>query len=149
MGKVAEHRGVALPPERAYALWTDLRRWPTFVEGFARAERADGWPGEGAKLVWESVPGGRGTVTERVREASPPGRLVTDVYEERLEGRQTVTFQPEDGGSRARIDLDYTLLVGGPLRSVTDVLFVRRALRESLARTLARFGAEATEEAGL
>ena len=149
MGKVGEHRGVELGPERAFELWTDLGRWPTFVEGFAHAERADGWPGEGAKLVWRSVPGGRGTVTEKVLESRPAERIVTLVIEERLEGTQTVTFEPEEGGARIRIDLDYRLVGGGPLSGVTDVLFVRRALRDALARTLNRFRAEAAEEGSL
>jgi hypothetical protein len=32
---------------------------------------------------------------------------------------------------------------------VADVLFIRRALRDSLARTVARFAVEAEDEAGL
>src|SRR3954465_9029211 len=43
---------VPLAPDEAYALWTDVSRWPTFIDGFARADRIDdAWPGEGAKLV--------------------------------------------------------------------------------------------------
>ena len=33
--------------------------------------------------------------------------------------------------------------------AVTDMLFIRRALRDSLERTLRRFAVEAEEEAGL
>ena len=149
MGRALEARTVDLPPERAFALWTDLRRAPSFVEGFAHVEEADGWPGKGAKLVWTSVPGGRGRVSERVLESVPPERLVTQVFEERLEGRQTVTFEPAEEGARVTIELDWKLLGAGPLGFLTDALFVRRAQREALARTLRRFGAEAAEEASL
>ena len=60
---------MALEPEAALALWTDPSRWATFVEGFARVlERDEDWPAEGAKVVWESMPDGRGRVTEKVVE---------------------------------------------------------------------------------
>jgi hypothetical protein len=36
---------VPLEPESAMRLWTDVDRWPSFVEGFARElERSPGWP---------------------------------------------------------------------------------------------------------
>jgi hypothetical protein len=151
-----ERTGVDLPPRRAAELWTDVRRWPTFVEGFARVlELAGHWPEEGAKVVWESIPGGRGRVTERVREWRPPdgdgdGRLVTQVFELALTGTQTVEFAAgEDGGSAVGLELDYRLAKEGPLAWLTDLLFIRRALTASLGRTLRRFATEAAEEAGL
>ena len=64
MGVAREATTVPLARERAFALWTDLTRWPTFVDGFGHVDRVDeGWPGEGAKLVWRSGPAGRGVVT--------------------------------------------------------------------------------------
>ena len=45
--------------------------------------------------------------------------------------------------------LDYELSSGGPLRVVADALFIRRALRDSLRRTVHRFAVEAEEEASL
>jgi hypothetical protein len=141
---------VRLDPERAYALWTDVRRWPTFVDGFVRPKRIDDeWPASGAKLVWESTPDGRGTVTERVTDSAPGARLVTDVFEERCTGTQTVSFEPDEDGSLVEIEYDYELAKGGPLRGVTDVLFIRRAQSDALVRTLRRFATEAAEEAAL
>jgi uncharacterized membrane protein len=147
MGRAAETRSLDLPPERAFALWCDLGRWPTFVEGFGHVEEVEGWPERGAKLVWQSVHGGRGRVTERVVEHSPPGRFATQVFEERLEGTQTLSFEPDEQGSRVTIELDYRFLGGGPLGFMTDFFFVRPRQREALARTLRRFAAEAAEEA--
>ena len=150
MGKVREAVVVPLDPDRAYALWSDVRRWPTFIDGFARVERKDdGWPVEGAKLQWQSTPDGRGTVTERVLELEPGRRVVTEVYEERLTGTQTARFEPEEDGARVELELDYELTRGGPLRGVTDVLFIRRAQSDALIRTLRRFATEAAEEAAL
>ena len=151
MGVAREATAVPLPPERAFELWTDLRRWATFVDGFGHVERVDGdWPAEGAKVVWRSGPAGRGVVTERVVASEPGQRLVTQVFEERMEAAQAVAFAPvDDATTRVDIELDYRLTSGGPLRAVTDVLFIRRALTDALRRTLTRFRAEAAEEAAL
>jgi uncharacterized membrane protein len=152
LGLARETITVELPPERALELWTNPRRWPTFVDGFARVTRVQGdWPEEGSRLTWESNPGGRGMVTERVVEYEPgAGRLVTDVFEEALAGRQVASFTAiEGGGTTVEVDLDYKLTQAGVLRRITDVLFIRRALTDSLARTLMRFAREADEEASL
>jgi uncharacterized membrane protein len=55
----------------------------------------------------------------------------------------------EDGRTRVELRLDYELAQSGPLRALADVLFIRRALTQALHRTLARFAAEAAEEAAL
>ncbi len=150
MAVVREAIATALPPGRAYELWIDVRRWPTFVDGFKHAERIDErWPGEGAKLVWRSTPDGRGIVTERVTDSVEGRRLVTHVFEERLTGTQTVTFEPDEAGSLVELELDYELVKGGPLSGITDVLFIRRAQTDALRRTLRRFATEAAEEAAL
>jgi uncharacterized membrane protein len=140
-----------LDPGAAFELWTNLRRWPSFVDGFGHVERVDeSWPAAGAKLVWRSRPAGRGIVTERVVESSPGERLVTQVLEERMTGTQSVRFKAsEDSGTEVDIELRYELTSGGPLRGVTDFLFIRRAERDSLRRTLRRFAVEAAEEAGM
>jgi uncharacterized membrane protein len=114
-------------------------------------ERVDeGWPAEGAKLVWRSSPAGRGVVTERVVASEPAVRLVTQVFEERMRGAQALAFAlVDDGSTRVDIELDYTLTSGGPLAGVTDLLFIRRAVTDALRRTLRRFATEAAEEAAL
>jgi hypothetical protein len=141
---------VVLTPEAALRLWTDVDRWPSFVEGFARpVDRSPEWPHAGARLVWESSPAGRGRVTEKVMEAEGPDRFVTQVFEERLHGVQTFRVVESEGGSRAELALEYELTKYGPLSAVADVIFIRRAIRDSLRRTLSRFAVEAEEEAGL
>jgi hypothetical protein len=159
MGLVRETRSVPLPVDRAAALWTDVTRWATFIEGFARTVEVDpSWPQAGSKIVWESTAGGRGRVTERVLSwVAPnegPGKLSTQVFEESLVGTQTVVFEPGEGGSRVSIELQYelqptTFARQGIIGKLSDVFFIRRALSDSLARTLRRFSVEAAEEIAL
>ena len=141
-----------LPPEEAFDLWIDVRRWSTFVDGVAHVERIDpSWPEPGAKLVWRSPPAGRGIVTERVVTAEAPRRFATQVLEERLTGTQTVEFAAgdEEGTTTVALQLDYELQQGGPLKAITDAIFIRRAQNDALARTLRRFATEAAEQAAL
>jgi uncharacterized membrane protein len=151
MAATSAVRRVDLDPARAWALWTDLGRWPTFVEGFGHvAEQSGEWPSEGSRVVWTSTPGGRGRVTEKVTAAEAGGAFATLVFEDALAGTQLVTFEPADEGStRVELRLDYELAKGGAFKALADVLFIRRALNQALQRTLARFAAEAAEEAAL
>jgi hypothetical protein len=138
-----------LTPPEALALWADVERWPSFVEGFARRlELSPDWPARGARVVWESKPGGRGRVTETVTE-NEPDRFSTQVFEDALIGTQTLRAVPATGGAEIQLTLDYQLAKYGPLAGVADAIFIRRALRDALRRTLFRFGIEAEEEAGL
>jgi Polyketide cyclase / dehydrase and lipid transport len=148
--RTAHARGtVPLQPEDAVALWTNVDRWPTFIEGFARViERSPGWPDEGERLSWESAPGGRGRVTEKVVERRPDS-FSTMVFESALMGRQTLRAVPHTTGAEVELSLEYTLVKYGPLSVVADALFIRRALRDSLQRTVGRFAVEAEDEAGL
>jgi Polyketide cyclase / dehydrase and lipid transport len=141
---------LVLTPEAALRLWSDVSRWPSFVEGFGRElERGPEWPAGGARVVWESTPAGRGRVTEKVVEGEGPDRFVTRVFEERLHGTQTFRVVESEGGSRAELALEYQLTKYGPLSAVADVIFIRRAIRDMLRRTLFRFAVESEEEAGL
>jgi hypothetical protein len=47
------------------------------------------------------------------------------------------------------LELEYELTGAGPLAALTDALFIRRALRDMLRRTVSRFAVEAQEEAAL
>ena len=132
-------------PGLAQRLWTDLSRWPTFIDGFGHVlEVSDSWPQAGAKLIRHSTPAGRGRVTERVVEHEE-GRFATEIFEDQLHGRQTLWFEP----GVVTMELDYSLPGGGPFRALTDVLFIRRAQTMALERTLRRFSTEAADEATL
>jgi Polyketide cyclase / dehydrase and lipid transport len=140
---------VPLQPSAALTLWTDLSRWPTFIEGFAHLVEKDGdWPAADSRVLWESVPAGRGRVTEKVVE-STLDQIATMVFEDRLAGKQTLRVAHAEPGAAVELSLEYTLTKYGPLSPLADLLFIRRAIRDSLVRTLRRFAIEAEEEAGL
>jgi Polyketide cyclase / dehydrase and lipid transport len=136
-------------PPVAQRLWFDTNRWPTFVDGFGHIVSLDErWPEPGAKVVWESGPAGRGRVTERVTENGGNG-CATQVFDKQMTGIQAARFEPNEDGCDVYLSLDYELSSGGPLRWLTDVLFIRRALAMALERTLRRFSTEAGDEGTL
>jgi hypothetical protein len=147
--RASARSSLPLPPADVLRLWSDVERWPSFVEGFARRlELTEAWPEPGGRVVWESTPDGRGRVTEKVTE-NAPDRFSTQVYEKALMGTQTLRVLPASDGSEAELSLEYELVRYGPLGGVADALFIRRALRDALKRTLYRFSVEAEDEAGL
>jgi hypothetical protein len=127
----------------AEALWGDLRRWPGFVDGFASVGRIEGeWPRLQARLVWDSRPGGRGRVVEQVVAHEPGASQRVRVEDAQLRGTQAVFFEAREGGCQMTLELAYELKRPGFGGVLTDVFFVRHALRESLRRTLERFAIE-------
>lgn len=128
-------------PAAIERLWSEPEGWATFVDGFDRVVELDpAWPAVGARLTWESHPGGRGRVVEQVLRQEPGAELVVTQEDSQLRGVQRLAFAPVAGDpSRlgVALELDYTLIRRGPFMIVADPLFVRRALRDSLRRTLA------------
>ncbi|HEY4277539.1 MAG TPA: SRPBCC family protein [Conexibacter sp.] len=131
------------------ALWADVDRWEAFVDGFGRVvEREGAWPQAGARLVWESRPGGRGRVAEKVLRHEPGVELVTELEDPTLSGVQRLAFAPVAVGVEAgprigvALELDYALVSRSPFMVIADPLFVRRAVRDSLRRTLQRLANE-------
>jgi polyketide cyclase/dehydrase/lipid transport protein len=127
----------------AEALWNDVRRWPGFVDGFASVGRIEGqWPRPQARLVWDSRPGGRGRVVEQVEAHEPGAWQRVRVEDAQLRGTQAVVFEAREDGCEMTLELAYELKRPGFGGVLTDVFFVRHALRESLRRTLERFAIE-------
>jgi hypothetical protein len=127
----------------AEALWSDLRRWPGFVDGFASVGRLEGeWPLPQARLVWDSRPGGRGRVVEQVADREPGSWQRVRVEDAQLRGTQVVVFEALEDDCDMTLQLAYELKRPGFGGVLTDVFFVRHALRESLRRTLERFAIE-------
>jgi hypothetical protein len=136
---------ITVPGRAAEAeeLWYDPHRWAAWIDGFGHVAKLEGdWPQAGARLLWDSRPQGRGRVQERVTAYEPRSGQTLEVEDERLHGTQTVTFEPIGDEVRVTLSLDYELKQHGPFRRLTDVLFTRRALRDSLRRTLVRFAHE-------
>lgn len=132
----------------AEALWYDVARWPTFVDGLKHVERLEGdWPHPGARVLWDSHPGGRGRVDERVTAYEPRAGQTVTVEDETLRATQRVAFQPRDTGVRVTLELEYALKDARPHMRLVETTFVRRAQRDSLARTLRRFAIELAADA--
>jgi hypothetical protein len=113
------------------------------VDGFGHVVSLDdGWPARGAELVWQSPPGGRGRVRERVVSYTPREGQLLDVQDTQIHGRQTVRFAAIEGGVRVELELDYELKQRYPLTWLLDLVFVRREITASLRRTLAGFARE-------
>ena len=130
----------------AEELWYDTRRWPTFVDGLGHVFKVDeGWPrAPGAVAIWDSKPGGRGRVLERVVSFEARVGQTVEVEDEKIHGRQTIALPAE----RRRHHRDPRAATTPSSKTaaflaVVDFLFVRRPMRDSLKRTLARFEREA------
>ena len=137
MGRVRARVDVPLLASAAEALWYDTSRWPTFVDGLAHVAAVEGeWPRAGARVVWDSHPGGRGRVVERVLAHAPREGQEVEVEDEKLRGVQRLAFAPRDGGVVVTLELDYELKERRGVVPVVDLLFIRRPQRESLERTL-------------
>ena len=139
------------PLTEVEALWYDLPRRAGWVDGFAAPVSFDSfWPAAGGRLVWDSKPGGRGRVVERVTDYLPGAGQDLEVEDERLEGTQAVRFTFADGGGVA-VDLllDYRLKERSLVTPLRDLLYVRRIVRAGLVATLRRFAAERATDADL
>ena len=88
------------------------------------------------------LPDGRGRVNERVIDQRPGEGQTLAVEDPRIQGTQEVRFLPVEDGTEVRLELVYDLKQRNPLTPVIDLLFIRRAMRDSLRRTLTRFGRE-------
>jgi hypothetical protein len=131
----------------AEALWYDTRRWPSFVDGLHHIAVSEGdWPHEGARVVWESHPGGRGRVQERVTAYAPREGQQVEIEDDKLRGVQRIAFTPHRDGVTVDLELDYRLKDAKPGMAIVDYVFIRRPQRDSLARTLRRFRIEVTAE---
>ena len=147
MSRVSASIEVPGRASEAEALWYDTTRWPAFVDGLHHVTRREGdWPCEGARLVWESHPGGRGRGEERVvAYAARDGQTVA-IEDDKLRGRQRIAFTPHDDRVTVVLELTYELKEARPGMAIVDLLFIRRSQRESLARTLRRFRIEVAAE---
>ena len=147
MGRATASISVPGRAADAEALWYDPVRWASWVEGFGHVIELEGdWPQTGARLLWESTPGGRGRVQERVVAYEARSGQTLEIEDATLTGRQTVAFQPGPDEVEITLSLEYEIKERTALTPVVDRLFVRRAMRDSLRRTLTRFANERKAE---
>jgi hypothetical protein len=126
----------------AETAWYDTGRWSQWVDQLARVVEVQGdWPHAGSVVVWESGPAGRGRVRERVAAYEPLAGQETDVEDDSIVGRQSVAFEPLGDRVEVRLALEYRLRRRSPVSGLVDLLFIRRLMGASLAKTLTQFRA--------
>ena len=137
MGKEIVSTATALvphPPERVWAVVTDLDRWQ-WRSDLRRLDHA----GEDAFTEYDKTGfPTRFTVTDR----RPPSRWAFDVDNANLTGRWTGTFSPEGVGTR--VTFTETITVKKPWMR----LFAKGYLRRQQARYLADLGRALEREGG-
>ena len=147
MGRVSASVAVPGLASEAEALWYDTSRWPTFIDGLHHVARLEGdWPHAGARVLWDSNPGGRGRVQERVLEFVAREGQTVAVEDEKIHGTQRISFTPGDAGVTVALELRYEIKDRKPAMAIVDLLFIRRPQREALQRTLRRFRTEVAAE---
>ncbi len=129
-------------------LYFDPARWASWVDGFGSVvSSSDGYPDLGGTLVWRSTAAGRGQVRERVTDHQPRAlhRVEFEDPDSAGELETKLEMLPSERGRRLRVSqvLTYVLTTGGPLRPITDLLFIRPQLRRSLERSLIELRLEA------
>jgi len=147
MGRATASITVPGRAAEAEALWYDPHRWPSWVDGFGHVVEVEGdWPGRGARVTWESPPGGRGRVRELVVAYESRTGQTLEVEDATMTGRQQVAFKPGPESVEVTLTLEYEIKDRGALTPVVDALFVRRAMTDALRRTLRRFANERKAE---
>jgi hypothetical protein len=146
VGSVAVSESYPASVHEAEACWYDTARWPQWIDELARVVSVEGdWPAQGATVVWQSGPAGRGRVTERVIEYVPLEGCTVEVEDAAITGEQSVTFEPAEDWVQVELALSYRIKRRSPLTPVIDALFVRRPMTASLQKTLGGFGAVLAE----
>jgi hypothetical protein len=147
MGRASASITVKGRAAEAEALWYDRHRWASWIDGFGHVvELGEQWPQVGARLLWDSLPAGRGRVEERVVAYESRTGQTLEVEDATFRGRQIVAFKPGLEETEITLTLEYELKDRNLLTPVVDLLFVRRAMTESLRRTLRNFANERATE---
>jgi Polyketide cyclase / dehydrase and lipid transport len=147
MGRASASIKVPGRAAEAERLWYDQHRWASWIDGFGHVVKLEGdWPDVGARLVWDSPPGGRGRVQEVVTFYEIRSGQTREVEDETLTGRQHVAFQPGPEETEITLTLEYEVKDRNFLTPLVDFFFIRRQMTESLRRTLTRFSNERRAE---
>jgi len=145
MSRVSESILVAASLAEVWESYFEPRRWPAWVDGFQRVTASDGYPQTGGSLRWSSIPAGRGEVTEHVLEHEPRRLHRVAFRDPASAGELRASFAIEGQGTVVTQEIDYRLRRRGPFAWLTDRLFIRSQMRQSLRRSLAGLKLEVEE----
>jgi len=124
---------VAAPPHLVFGLWTDLDRWPEWIEGLKKVTDVTG-PLDQAGTRYVTWFGGMSGRNE-VLEAARPRRIRTRLGSRLLRGVTEATFEPEDGGTR----ISQTFETEGLLPAIAARIFSIGSYRGSFRGELETF----------
>jgi uncharacterized protein YndB with AHSA1/START domain len=152
MGETSATTVVAASLAEVWDFYFEPATWASWVDGFGRVERSEGYPDVGGTLEWGSIPAGRGEVSERVLEHEPRSVHRIAYTDPQSEGEQTTHFEIEPGAqdsaaTRVTLEIAYRLRDQGVLGGIVDRLFVRSQVRGSLERSLERLRIEVESRA--
>ena len=131
---------VDAPPERVYALWTDLQRMGEWVGGVTGVTDVSGPVDRvGTTYVVRFGPVKSPTV---VLEADPPRRFATRFGSWILRGRSSATFESDGAGTR--VTQEYETV--GLISAISSWVFSRGSYEGSFRGELEKFGRIAERE---
>jgi uncharacterized protein YndB with AHSA1/START domain len=124
---------VAAPPERVFATWTDLDRFPEWIGGVTRVTDRVGPVDEAGSryTVWF----GRMASPTEVLAADRPRHIRTRFGNAILKGESDVTFEAEGGGTR----IHQVFMTRGFVAAIFGRLFAMGSYRGSFRGELETF----------
>ena len=132
---------VAAPPDRVFALWTDLDRMREWVGGVTRVSDVSG-PLDRVGTTWV-VHFGPVKSPTRILEVDPPRRFVTKFGSWVLRGRSAATFEPDGDGTR----ITQAFETVGRISAISAWIFSRGSYQGSFQGELEAFARIAEREA--
>jgi uncharacterized protein YndB with AHSA1/START domain len=131
---------VEAPPERVFALWTDLDRMKEWTGGITRVTDLTG-PVDQAGTRYVTWFGSMASPTE-VLEAERPRYFRTRFGNRLLRGENATTFEPEGSGTR----MTEVFRTEGLIPAIVARLFATGSWKGSFRGELAEFGRIAERE---
>jgi uncharacterized protein YndB with AHSA1/START domain len=132
---------VAAPPERVFALWTNLQRMGEWVGGVTGVSDVSG-PLDQAGTTYVVHFGPMRSPTE-ILAVDPPRRFATKFGNVILRGRSSATFEPDGDGTRISQEFETV----GWISAITSWIFSRGSYEGSFKGELEKFARLAEREA--
>jgi uncharacterized protein YndB with AHSA1/START domain len=111
---------VAADPEAAWAVLTQIERWPSWNPAI-KSVSFEGGLEEGSEFRWKAGPG---TIRSTIRDLDPPWRIAWTGTSLGLKAIHVHTFERHDGGTLVRTEESYHGLVArlfrGRLQKMLD-----------------------------
>ena len=138
MAHISKNIIIEAPMEQVHAVGQDPQRWTSWLVGLGETEKMSGDGGAGTIVEHSYImAGARIPVTTEILENSsgPEGAKIRARAQGPLDGEHTWTYEPVEGGTRVRLELDYRV-PGAALGKIADRLIVERMQARSFEQSL-------------